>query len=179
MYYGEIKEYDIANGTGVRVSLFVSGCRNHCEGCFNKDTWDFKYGKLFTESDENHIIDSVNKPYIKGLSLLGGDPFEPENAEVLYPFILKFRSIFKFEKDIWLYTGYEFEYLIEKSKIDENIKGILNNIDILIDGKFKKDLKSLSIKFRGSSNQRILKNTHSSNNGFNYIDISKEIDEKD
>ena len=175
MYYGEIKEYDIANGTGIRVSLFVSGCRNHCEGCFNKDTWDFKYGKLFTESDENHIIDSVNKPYIKGLSLLGGDPFEPENAEVLYPFILKFRSIFKFEKDIWLYTGYELEYLIEKSKTDENIKGILNNIDILIDGKFKKDLKSLSIKFRGSSNQRILKNTHSSNN-FDYIDISKEID---
>ena len=175
MYYGEIKEYDIANGTGVRVSLFVSGCRNHCEGCFNKDTWNFKYGKLFTESDENHIIDSVNKPYIKGLSLLGGDPFEPENAEVLYPFILKFRSIFKFEKDIWLYTGYELEYLIEKSKTDENIKLILNNIDILIDGKFKKDLKSLSIKFRGSSNQRILKNTHFSNN-FDYIDISKEID---
>ena len=113
MYYGEIKEYDIANGTGVRASLFVSGCRNHCKGCFNKDTWDFKYGKLFTESDENHIIDSVNKPYIKGLSLLGGDPFEPENAEVLYPFILKFRSIFKFEKDIWLYTGYELEYLIK------------------------------------------------------------------
>ena len=168
MYYGEIKEYDIANGTGVRVSLFVSGCRNHCEGCFNKDTWNFKYGKLFTESDENHIIDSVNKPYIKGLSLLGGDP----------RLSVKFGSIFKYEKDIWLYTGYEFEYLIEKSKTDENIKGILNNIDILIDGKFKKDLKSLSIKFRGSSNQRILKNTHSSNN-FDYIDISKEIDEKD
>ena len=87
--------------------------------------------------------------------------------------------LLKFEKYIWLYTGYELEYLIEKSKTDENIKGILNNIDILIDGKFKKDLKSLSIKFRGSSNQRILKNTHSSNNGFNYIDISKEIDEKD
>lgn len=175
MYYGEIKKYDIANGTGVRVSLFVSGCRNKCKGCFNKDTWNFKYGKMFTESTENEILDSVDKPYIKGLSLLGGDPFEPENAENLYPFLIRFRERFGSNKDIWLYTGYILEDLICKSKTDKNIYGVLKIIDILIDGKYEESLKDLSIKFRGSSNQRILKNTHLTD--IDYIDISKDIDD--
>lgn len=156
MNYGEIKTNDIANGEGVRTSLFVSGCTHHCKECFNPDTWSFDYGREFTTKTEEEIINSLSPDWIDGLTLLGGEPFEPQNQVVLYPFIQKVKKIYP-NKNIWCYSGYTFEELTTNSraKIDITEK-MLSLIDVLVDGEFKIDLKDISLKFRGSSNQRII-----------------------
>ena len=157
MNYAKIKYYDVSNGPGVRTSLYVSGCRNHCKNCFNPETWDFGYGELFTEEVEDKIIKSMKPDYIKGFTLLGGDPFEPENAERLAPFMEKLRKTYP-EKSIWCFTGYDFESDLLTGRlgnIDTNMR-ILNTLDVLVDGRFVEELKDLNLRFRGSSNQRII-----------------------
>lgn len=157
MNYGEIKKYDIANGEGVRVSLFVSGCTHHCKGCFNYETWDFTYGKPFTKATENEILTALDHSYISGLSLLGGEPFEPQNQKALLPFLQEVRARFP-EKNIWCYTGYTLdEDLLQDSKARcEYTDDMLKLIDVIVDGEFKEDLKDISLAFRGSANQRII-----------------------
>ena len=158
MYYGNIKKTDIANGLGVRVSLFVSGCRNACKGCFNKETWNFCYGKEFTVQTEQEIIDAMKPYFISGLTVLGGEPFEEENQSVLTPFLERVRAVMP-EKNIWCYTGYVLEKDIfpeDGSKHTEFTARMLSCIDTLVDGPFIEELKDISLQFRGSSNQRIL-----------------------
>ena len=159
MYYGEIKKIDIANGDGVRVSLFVSGCRIHCPGCFNAMTWDFCYGKEFTQETENEILEALDKDFISGLTVLGGEPFEPENQKVLTPFLRKVKERFP-EKTIWCYSGYIYEtdLLAKDGKSHtESTDEMLSYIDTLVDGPFIEAEKDISLVFRGSKNQRILK----------------------
>ena len=148
MNYGIIRKVDVANGLGVRVSLFVSGCRNHCKGCFNPETWDFRYGKPFTEETENEIIEALRPSWIQGLSILGGDPFEPENERELIPFLRRVRKELP-EKDIWIYSGYTFEELEGRE--------LLRYADVLVDGPFIEDMKDAGLAFRGSRNQRIIR----------------------
>lgn len=156
MNYGEIKKKDIANGEGVRVSLFVSGCTHHCKGCFNKETWDFHYGNPFTKETEAEIIEALSPDFINGLSLLGGEPMEKENQLVLLPFLKKIKSAFP-QKDIWCYTGYTLEELLNPSRArSESTVEILKYIDVLVDGEFIEELKDISLPFCGSSNQRII-----------------------
>ena len=158
MYYGNIKKTDIANGLGVRVSLFVSGCRNACKGCFNKETWNFCYGKEFTVQTEQEIIDAMKPNFISGLTVLGGEPFEEENQSALTPFLERVRAVMP-EKNIWCYTGYVLEKDIfpeDGSKHTEFTARMLSCIDTLVDGAFIEELKDISLQFRGSSNQRIL-----------------------
>ena len=158
MNYSNIKYIDTADGPGVRVSLFVSGCRNHCKGCFNEVTWDFNYGEPFTEIEENEILEACDKEYIFGLTLLGGEPFEEENQVVLVNLIKKFKERFP-EKNIWAYTGYvlEKDLLPGQRKHVDGVTGlILDSIDTLVDGPFILAERNLSLKFRGSNNQRIL-----------------------
>ncbi len=158
MHYGNIKLNDIANGEGVRVSLFVSGCTNHCKECFNPETWNFEYGKPFTDETEQYIIDNLKPYYINGLSLLGGEPFEPKNQAVLLPFVKKVREMYP-DKTIWAYSGFRFEDELLKEGAYPNCEytlELLKNIDILVDGRFDRDLKKITLNFRGSSNQRII-----------------------
>lgn len=157
MNYGEIKNYDIANGEGVRVSLFVSGCTHHCKNCFNPETWSFEYGKPFTKETEDYIIECLSPDYIDGLSLLGGEPFEPQNQKVLLPFLRRVRNELP-NKSIWCYTGYLFdkELLNESRARCEFTDELLSLIDVLVDGEFVQDLYDISLAFRGSSNQRII-----------------------
>ncbi len=156
MHYGNIKKFDIADGIGVRVSLFVSGCTHHCPGCFQPETWDFNYGELFTVGTENEIIEALSPEYIDGLTILGGEPFEPQNQEVLLPFIKKVKKLFP-EKTIWVYSGYTLEELLSPSRARcEFTDEILSLIDVLVDGEFKQELKNISLQFRGSLNQRII-----------------------
>lgn len=155
MNYGGIIKDDIANGPGIRTSLFVSGCRNNCQGCFNKAAQDFTYGYIFDENVEDMIIDSVNDEYHSGITLLGGDPMEPENAEALLSLVNKFRAQYGYTKTIWLYTGYIYENLYELS-IEDPRKKLLEYIDVIVDGPFIESLKDITLKFRGSSNQRII-----------------------
>jgi anaerobic ribonucleoside-triphosphate reductase activating protein len=158
MNYGNIKFIDTADGEGVRVSLFVSGCRNHCPGCFNQDTWDFDFGKEFTEVEENEILEGCNKEYISGLTILGGEPFEEENQKVIVELIKKFKEKFP-KKTLWMYTGYilDKDLLSGQRKYVEGVTGlILDSIDVLVDGPFILAERNLSLKFRGSNNQRIL-----------------------
>lgn len=157
MNYGSIKKTDIANGIGVRVSLFVSGCTRHCKNCFNSETWDFNYGEPFTKETENEIIDALSKSYIHGLTVLGGEPFEPYNQRRLLPFIKRVRRELP-DKSIWCYTGctLESELLSESRWRCELTDELLENIDILVDGSFIEALHSVSLRFRGSSNQRII-----------------------
>ncbi len=155
MNYAEIKKYDIANGEGVRVSLFVSGCRRHCKGCFNSVAWDFSYGKPFTEDTEKEIFEALSPDYIAGLSLLGGDPFEPENRKALLPFLGKFHEKYP-RKNVWCYTGYTYYGKTLKEDDGEGVRQLLREIDILVDGPFIEELKDIRLKFRGSSNQRVL-----------------------
>ena len=151
MHYGEIKKCDIANGPGVRVSLFVSGCRNHCPGCFNKETWDFCYGKPFTTETKDHIMELLKPDYIEGFSLLGGEPFEPENQEELVRLLKEIKENYP-KKNIWCYTGYTFEKILRNPLQAK----LLEYIDVLMDGKFNEKLRDESLYFRGSSNQRLL-----------------------
>jgi anaerobic ribonucleoside-triphosphate reductase activating protein len=157
MNYATIKKTDIANGAGVRVSLFVSGCTHHCKGCFNAEAWDFNFGRLFTQETETEIIEALSHDYIKGFSLLGGEPLEPQNQRVLLPFIKKVKNLFP-KKDIWCYTGYTYEsYLHGDSRVKcECTDELLKNIDVMVDGEFMEELKDISLQFRGSSNQRII-----------------------
>jgi anaerobic ribonucleoside-triphosphate reductase activating protein len=157
MNYADIKKIDVANGEGVRVSVFVSGCNHHCKGCFNQCAWDFNYGKKFTEKEEQQIIDYMNHDYISGLSLLGGEPLEPKNQEGLLPLVKKVKEKFP-NKDIWCYTGFDFEKdVVEKmAKNNETTRELLKYIDIIVDGKFEEDKKDLKLQFRGSSNQKIV-----------------------
>ena len=147
MNYGRIKKNDIANGPGVRVSLFVSGCRNHCPGCFNPETWDFCYGEPFTKKTEKEIIKALRPSWIQGLSILGGDPMEPENQKALLPLLKRIRIMCP-DKDVWLYTGYTYEAVKDSE--------ILKWIDVLVDGPFIEAEKDITLTFRGSRNQRII-----------------------
>jgi len=158
MHYGNIKLNDIANGEGVRVSLFVSGCTNHCKECFNPETWNFEYGKPFTEQTEQFILDNLNSDFVNGLTLLGGEPMEPKNQAVLLPFVKKVREKYP-NKTIWLYSGFRLEDELLKPGAYPNCEHtleLLKNVDILVDGRFDRDLKKITLNFRGSSNQRII-----------------------
>lgn len=157
MYYGNIKNTDIANGNGVRVSLFVSGCTNHCEECFQPETWDFNYGKPFTEETRAALFDMLSPEYINGLTVLGGEPFEPKNQCELLPFLKNVKEKFP-TKDIWVFTGFTLDELQKEGSYPrcEHTDEMLSLIDVLVDGRFEKDKKDISLKFRGSSNQRIL-----------------------
>lgn len=157
MNYADIKEFDVANGTGVRVSLFVSGCNHRCKGCFNEVAWDFNYGKTFTKADADKILESLKPDYIQGLSLLGGEPLEYSNQQGLLPLLRRFVKLYP-DKNVWCYTGFEFERDIKNNmmvKWDET-RELISYIDILVDGKFEENLKDLGLRFRGSSNQRII-----------------------
>ena len=157
MNYADIKQYDVANGLGIRVSLFVSGCTHHCKNCFNKETWDFQYGNPFTEDEIHMILDYLKPSYVSGLSLLEGEPFEPENQEGLLPLVRKVKEVYP-EKDIWCYTGYLLDEDICGKMLDHvpETRELLSYIDILIDGPFVEERKNLKIRFRGSDNQRII-----------------------
>lgn len=158
MNYAAIKDTDIANGEGVRISLFVSGCTHHCKNCFNKETWDFNFGQEFTEEVQNKLIQMLSPNYITGLTLLGGEPMEPQNQKGLLPFIKKVRETFNNTKTIWCYTGFIFDKDLVKNgrAYTENTDELLKNFDIMVDGPFVESLKDISLKFRGSSNQRII-----------------------
>ena len=157
MYYGEIKKCDIANGEGVRVSLFVSGCTHHCPGCFNQDTWDFDYGKEYTQETEEEILNALAPDYINGLSLLGGEPFVPQNQAVLVELLRKVKERYP-RKNIWCYSGYLFdkELLSESRARCEYTDEMLSMLDVLVDGRFVETLKDIRLVFRGSSNQRVI-----------------------
>lgn len=157
MYYGNIKETDIANGEGVRVTLFVSGCRNHCKNCFQPETWDFSYGKPFDASARARLMDALAKPWTAGLTLLGGEPFEPENQRDLLPLLKKVKAAFP-DKTIWAFTGYvlDQDLLAGGRKHVEVTDELLSLVDVLVDGPFMEELHDISLRFRGSSNQRII-----------------------
>ncbi|MCF2682099.1 anaerobic ribonucleoside-triphosphate reductase activating protein [Faecalicatena contorta] len=157
MHYGNIKECDIADGPGVRVSLFVSGCRHHCKGCFNSETWDFQYGNPYTKETEEEIIRLLKPDFIQGFTLLGGEPFEPENQVELVKLLKRIRETYP-KKDIWCYSGYLYDVdMIPGGKVyTEVTEEMLSYIDVLVDGKFVEELKDITLVFRGSSNQRIL-----------------------
>ncbi len=156
MHYGEIKKTDIANGTGVRVSLFVSGCRHCCPDCFNSATWDFNYGTEYTKDTEDMIIKYLAPDYVRGLTLIGGEPFEKENQADLLKLVTRVKREYP-HKDIWCYSGFTFEEILNGSRASgETATSLLNNIDVLVDGRFEKDKKDIRLKFRGSSNQRII-----------------------
>ena len=158
MYYGNIKLNDIANGEGIRVSLFVSGCTNHCKECFNPETWNFEYGNPYTEETEEFILDNLKSEFVNGLTLLGGEPFEPKNQQVLLELVKKVRALYP-NKTIWAYSGFRFEDELLKEGSYPNCEytlELLKNIDILVDGRFDRDLKDIRLNFRGSRNQRII-----------------------
>lgn len=157
MNYGNIKECDIADGPGVRVSLFVSGCRHHCKGCFNKETWDFGYGMPYTRETEDEIIRLLAPSYIQGLTLLGGEPFEPENQKELTGLLKRVRKTYP-GKDVWCYTGYLYDVdLPEGGKVHTEVTDeMLSYIDVLVDGEFIEEEKDVTLVFRGSRNQRII-----------------------
>lgn len=157
MNYATIKFHDVANGPGVRVSLFVSGCTHRCPGCFNPEAWDFAYGQPYTAETEQQILDACDHPYIRGLSLLGGEPFEPQNQQALLPLLQKFRERFP-EKTVWCYSGYNYELDMLAGKLGDwaHTKAMLECIDVLVDGEFHLKEKDLSLRFRGSANQRII-----------------------
>ena len=181
MNYGEIKKFDIANGEGVRVTLFVSGCTHHCRGCFNPETWDFQYGEPFTQETCGELLESLAPEYIAGLTLLGGEPFEVGNQRALTPFLRKMKELYP-QKDIWCYTGYTLETDLvgagsvpwerkEDGRLEDGADcgqeqcmyprcectdEMLSLIDVLVDGEFVEEKKDISLVFRGSSNQRLI-----------------------
>lgn len=157
MNYATIKEHDTANGTGVRVSLFVSGCTHHCKECFNPEAWDFNYGQKYTKETEDQVVKLLDRNYIKGLSLLGGEPFEPANQLELVKLVKRVKQEYP-NKTIWAYSGYTFDNDLAKggkayTKVTDEM---LSCIDVLVDGEFVLALKDLKLHFRGSSNQRII-----------------------
>lgn len=178
MNYGEIKNVDIANGEGIRVSLFVSGCTHHCKNCFNKETWDFGFGKPFTREVEDSILEMLSSDYIDGLSLLGGEPFEPQNQRVLLPFLKRIKKELP-NKSVWCYTGYLFddELLSESRARCEFTDEMLSLIDVLVDGEFVQELYNIALAFRGSENQRVIDVQKSLETGkvCNYIPMNGRI----
>ena len=158
MNYSVIKEFDIANGPGCRTTLFVSGCRNHCEGCFQPETWSFSYGQLFDDQTQQYILDSLEPDYVSGLTLLGGDPFEEENQEALLPLLEQIAQRYGGKKSIWAYTGYIFDLDLVPGGRKHTVvtDRMLACLDVLVDGPFILAKKNIMLAFRGSSNQRIL-----------------------
>ncbi len=164
MNYADIKQYDVANGTGIRVSLFVSGCTHRCKGCFNKEAWDFDYGKPFTEDNIKDILKYLEPDYYSGLTLLGGEPFEHSNQQGILPLLRAFRERYPREKydehhkNIWAFSGYTFESDILEKMCNEwpETSEMLSYIDVLVDGEFHEDEKSLKLLFKGSANQRTI-----------------------
>lgn len=157
MNYATFRTHDVANGPGVRVSLFVSGCTHRCKGCFNAEAWDFSYGEPYTAELEEKIISALSPSYIKGFSLLGGEPFEPQNQAVLAGLLEKIKKTYP-QKTVWCYSGYDFEKDIYPLRLGdpEVTKKMISSIDVLVDGRFIEEKKDLSLRFRGSSNQRII-----------------------
>lgn len=157
MNYADIKWVDVANGPGVRVSLFVSGCTHRCPGCFNEEAWDFNYGRPFTKADEDKIVASLAPAHIKGLSLLGGEPFEPDNQRALLPLLRRVRRELP-SKNIWAYSGYtlETDLLSDSRARCECTDEMLSLLDVLVDGEFIQEQKNISLSFRGSENQRLI-----------------------
>ena len=157
MNYAGIKYCDIANGTGCRTVLFVSGCRNACKGCFQPQTWDFGYGEPFDEKVQKEVLDSLAPDYITGITLLGGEPFEPENQKELVPFMRKVAAQYP-NKNVWAFTGYIYDkdLIAGGRRHTEDTDELLSMIDVLVDGPFVEELKDITLKFRGSSNQRVL-----------------------
>ena len=168
MNYATIKWCDIANGEGVRISLFVSGCTHRCKNCFNEVAWDFSYGEIFDENTQAKILKELESDYIAGLSLLGGEPMEPQNQEALLPFVKKVKETYP-NKTIWCYTGCVLNerkgILTENNKNTPYTKELISCIDVLVDGPYVEELKDIRLKFRGSSNQRV-------------IDVKKTLDTK-
>ena len=159
MHYGAIKKFDIANGEGIRTSLFVSGCRNRCKNCFQPETWAFDYGRPFSPEAAEEIYKSMSVPSVRGLTILGGEPMEPENQREILPFLREFHSRFP-DKNVWLFTGNLYEELTgalgEHPKHLDITEEILSLVDILVDGRFEEENQRLGLRFRGSSNQRII-----------------------
>ena len=157
MYYGNLKKCDIANGIGVRVTLFVSGCTNHCPDCFQPQTWDFHFGRPFTADTEREIFAELDKSYVDGLTVLGGEPFEPENQRVLVPFVRRVRETYP-QKTVWAFSGFTLEELRTEGSHPrcEVTDELLSMLDVLVDGRFVEALKDISLRFRGSSNQRLI-----------------------
>lgn len=164
MRYAKIRKTDISNGPGIRVSIFVQGCHFHCKGCFNGDTWDFNGGKEFTEDTLNTLLDLCKNEHIRGLSILGGEPLAEENRSYVLDIILEFKNRFP-EKDIWMWTGYKFDDLLNQlNKLSKEpfkksyytLFNILNNLDVLVDGQFEIDKADPNLKYRGSANQRVI-----------------------
>ena len=154
MNYADIRPIDVANGPGIRVSVFVSGCTHACPECFNPEAWDFAYGQPFTQESVETVLQAMEKPYIRGLSLLGGEPFHPNNQAAVLDLVRRARERFP-EKDVWCYTGYFFESLAA-GEVGEYSRALLEQLDVLVDGPFVIALKNLGLRFRGSSNQRII-----------------------
>ena len=157
MNYADIKQYDVANGPGIRISLFVSGCTHHCKGCFNKEAWDFGYGMPFTEQTIEKVLAYMEPPYIKGLTLLGGEPMEPQNQPSVLALLRRVKQAYP-EKSVWMFSGYDFERDILGRMLSEvpETKELLSYLEVLVDGRFIEELKSLSLRFKGSSNQRTI-----------------------
>lgn len=157
MNYAKIRACDVANGEGVRTSLFVSGCRNHCKNCFNKEAWDFSYGEPFTKECAEKILAYLAPDYISGFSLLGGEPFEPENQAPLAELLAQIKEAYP-QKSVWCYTGYDLEKELLPGRLGDRatVLKMLSCIDVLVDGRFVEELKDLNLRFRGSSNQRII-----------------------
>lgn len=166
MYFATIKPTDVANGSGVRVSLFVSGCTHYCKGCFNAEAWDFHYGEAYTEETQERILGYLDHSYITGLSLLGGEPMHPDNQKGILQLVEEVRRRFP-DKTIWCYTGYDFEtdILGDMAERVPETRRILACLDVLVDGKFVEEKKDLKLRFKGSSNQRIIKVPESLNAG--------------
>ena len=156
MNFATIKKRDIANGPGVRVSLFVSGCTHRCEGCFNEIAWDFSYGAPCTDAVENELLEALSPDFIAGITLLGGEPFEPENQRALLPFLKRVREAFP-QKTVWCYSGYTLEQLQGESRARcEVTDEMLSILDVLVDGRFVLAKKNIRLRFRGSENQRLI-----------------------
>lgn len=158
MYYGKIYYCDTANGTGCRTVLFVSGCRHHCKGCFNQETWNFQYGYPYTKETENKIINSLQPNYIQGLTILGGEPFEPENQETIKQLVKHVKTQYP-NKDIWIYSGYTWEELTHQMPsicYTKHTIDILKNIDVLVDGEYQEQNHKINLNYKGSTNQRII-----------------------
>ena len=156
MNFATIKKRDIADGPGVRVSLFVSGCTHRCEGCFNEIAWDFDYGAPFTEAVQQELLEALAPDYIQGLTLLGGEPFEPENQRALLPFLKRVREVYP-QKNIWCYSGYTLDQLQGESRARcEVTDEMLSMLDVLVDGRFVLAKKNIRLRFRGSENQRLI-----------------------
>jgi len=157
MRYASVKKCDVANGTGIRVSIFVSGCHHHCKGCFNTDAWDFNFGKEYNEEIEESILKELDKSYIQGLSLLGGEPLEHVNQKGLLSLVKKAKERYP-EKTIWCYTGYKFDDDVMGKMFETwpETKELVSNLDVVVDGKYDEDLRDLNLRFKGSSNQRII-----------------------